>query len=356
MPFPLQSKPFGLMNKKVNNINSNNNNRNNNLNNNNRQYIMNHNLPKYSQKKNNENVSLLDKIKNKVNKEKNEFQLNSLNINKEKDDKLLKCNIFNDNIDDNNLNQKKIIDEDIWDNEIDENININKKENNEDEEDLRSEEVDEMEENENNLVNPINKISSINIHPNFTNNHYNCESGFSMNSNNSNSNNSSSRQKRCYTEPDFDQKNFLNAPLSGRSNNSGSINMAQGTHLPGGGPDNHSNMLYGLYGINRGFGYPFKSSFLSTNTNSHNQSGQKLFDSSLSNESGQSPHYTFHRLQYNNSMVNVNKTSAFFFPFAGITPINDNRHIYTSRFNSNENLFKQPFSLNKKTFTNNFNS
>ena len=80
------------MNKKVNNINSNNNNRNNNLNNNNRQYIMNHNLPKYSQKKNNENVSLLDKIKNKVNKEKNEFQLNSLNINKEKDDKLLKCN------------------------------------------------------------------------------------------------------------------------------------------------------------------------------------------------------------------------------------------------------------------------
>jgi hypothetical protein len=46
----------------------------------------------------------------------------------------------------------------------------------------------------------------------------------------------------------------------------------------------------------------------------------------------------------------------FFFPFSGITPINDNRHIYTSRFNSNENLFKQPFSLNKKTFTNNFNS
>jgi len=287
------------------------------------------NLPKYSQKKNNENVSLLDKIKNKVNKEKNEFQFNSLNINKEKDDK------------------KKIVDEDIWDNEIDEKININKKENNEDEEDLRSEEVDEMEENENNLVNPINKISSINIHPNFSQNHYNCESGFSMNSNNSNSNNSSSRQKRCYTEPDFDQKNFLNAPLSGRSNNSGSINMAQGTHLQGG---------YGLYGINRGFGYPFKSSFLSTNTNSHNQSGQKLFDSSLSNESGQSPHYTFHRLQYNNSMVNMNKTSTFLFPFSGITPINDNRHIYTSRFNSNENLFKQPFSLNKKTFTNNFNS
>ena len=73
--------------------------------------------------------------------------------------------------------------------------------------------------------------------------------------------------------------------------------MAQGT-LPGG---------YGLYGINRGFGYPFKSSFLSTNTNSHNQSGQKLFDSSLSNESGQSPHYTFHRLQYNNSMVNIDR-------------------------------------------------
>jgi hypothetical protein len=55
-------------------------------------------------------------------------------------------------------------------------------------------------------------------------------------------------------------------------------------------------------------------------------------------------------------MANIGKTNTFMFPFTGFTPINTNRHIYTSRFNSNESLFKQPFSLNKKTFTNNFNS
>lgn len=97
LPFSLQPKPFGLINKKIN-INTSSTNPNNNYNNNNQQYIMSHNLPKYSQKKNNENISLLDKIKDKVNKEKNEFQLNSLNINNEK--------IFNNKIE-KNINQKK---------------------------------------------------------------------------------------------------------------------------------------------------------------------------------------------------------------------------------------------------------
>jgi hypothetical protein len=49
LSFSIQSKPFGLMNKKIN-MSSNNNNLNN-IYNNNQQYIMNHNLPKYSQKK-----------------------------------------------------------------------------------------------------------------------------------------------------------------------------------------------------------------------------------------------------------------------------------------------------------------
>ncbi len=345
LPFSLQPKPLGLINKKIN-MNTSNNNPNNNYNNNNQQYIMSHNLPKYSQKKNNENISLLDKIKDKVNKEKNEFQINSLNINNEK--------IFN-NKTEKNINQKKIINEDIWDHGINENVPIAKKENNEEEEDLLSEEVDEMGENDDSF-NSINKISSINVHSNFIKGHYNCGSGFSMNSNNSNSNNSTSRQKISFIEGDESLKNYLNPPSSSRSNNSGSTNLAQGSQAPGGSSDNNSNFVHGLYGQNRGIGYPFKSSFLSTNTNSH--SGQKLlFDTSLSNES-QSPHYleTYHRLQYNNSMANIGKTNTFMFPFNGFTPINTNRHIYTSRFNSNESLFKQPFSLNKKTFTNNFNS
>jgi hypothetical protein len=122
--------------------------------------------------------------------------------------------------------------------------------------------------------------------------------------------------------------------------------------------ENNSNFLYGLYNQNNPFGYHIKNSFISTNANSHNQSGHKI-DSSLSNESGQSPHFLgkHQKLQSNNSMVNIAKNNTFLFPFSSsITPI-DTRRIYTSNFNSNENLFKQPFSLNtsQKTFTNNFN-
>ena len=83
LPFSLPSKPFGLINKKINNNSIANNI--NNSNNSNQQYIMNHMLPKYSQKKNNENISLLDKIKDKINKEKNE---NKNLKSKEKNDNL----------------------------------------------------------------------------------------------------------------------------------------------------------------------------------------------------------------------------------------------------------------------------
>ena len=360
LPFSLQSKPFILMNKK-NDINSNTNSNNNNYNSN-KQYIMNHNLPKYSQKKNNENISLFEKIKDKVIKENIESQKFSLNLKKNEKNEKSSNNIQKNNkiMKENNINKKvetKIINEDIFDKEIDE--NEIKKESNDDEDDILSEEVDEMEEGGNNVINSINKINSINVHSNFIKTHYYTGSGFSMNSNNSNSNNSSFKQK-CYTEPDefsIYPQTFLNAPSSGRSNYSGSTNMAQQQTQPvmGGKTENNTNMLYGLYAPNTGFGYYIKNSFLSTNANSHNQSGHKI-DSSLSNESGQSPHYLgkYQKLQYNNSMTNIAKNT-FLFPFpSNITPI-DNRHIYTSSFNSNESLFRQPFSLNTKTFTNNFN-
>jgi len=352
LPFSLATKPFVFMNKKID-INSNTNN------NNKKQFTMNHNLPKYSHKKNNENVSLLEKIKDKVYKENQESQKNSNSI-KEKEKNIKASNNIQKNnkkIEENkNTIQTIKKNGDIFDKEIDE--KDIKKESNDDEDDILSEEVDEMEESGKNAINSINKINSINVHSNFIKTHYYTGSGFSLNSNNSNSNNSSYKQK-CYTEPDefsiFPQT-FLNAPSSGRSNYSGSANMAQPLSqvYRGGRTDNNSNMLY----ANTGYGYQIKNSFLSTNynTNSHNQSGHKI-DTSLSNESGQSPHYIgkYQKLQYNNSMTNIAKNNTFIFPFASnITPI-DNRHIYTSSFNSNESLFRQPFSLNTKTFTNNFN-
>ena len=345
------------MNKKYE-INSNQNN-----NNNKKEYNMNHNLIKYSHKKNNENLSLLEKIKDKVYKENKESQKNSNSNNiKEKEKNVITKNNINKNNkkieeEENKNIQLNVKNEDIFDKEIDEK-NI-KKESNDDEDDILSEEVDEMEESGKNAINSINKINSINVHSNFIKTHYYTGSGFSLNSNNSNSNNSSYKQK-CYTEPDefsiFPQT-FPNAPSSGRSNYSGNGNMPQTlSHVyRGGRTENNSNMLY----ANTGYGYQIKNSFLSTNynTNSHNQSGHKI-DTSLSNESGQSPHYIgkYQKLQYNNSMTNIAKNNnTFIFPFASnITPI-DNRHIYTSSFNSNESLFRQPFSLNTKTYTNNFN-
>jgi hypothetical protein len=347
------------MNKKID-INSNNSNNNNIFNANNKQYITNHNLSKFSQKKNSNNIPLLEKIKDKVYKENKESMKLSKNINESvKEKKIINENNMANILKNNKKNEEsehEKSNEDIFDKEIDE--KDIKKESNDDEDDILSEEVDEMEEGGNNLINSINKI---NVHPNFIKTHYYTGSGFSMNSNNSNSNNSSFRQK-CYTEPDefsIYPPTFLNAPSSGRSNYSGSNNMPQ-NQPPAltARTENNSNFLYGLYNQNNPFGYHIKNSFISTNANSHNQSGHKI-DSSLSNESGQSPHFLgkHQKLQSNNSMVNIAKNNTFLFPFSSsITPI-DTRRIYTSNFNSNENLFKQPFSLNtsQKTFTNNFN-
>ena len=78
------------MNKK---INTNTNTNNNIYNNNNKNYIINHNLQKYSQKKNNDNISLLEKIKYKVYKEKNESQKKSINIKEKENSKNNAINI-----------------------------------------------------------------------------------------------------------------------------------------------------------------------------------------------------------------------------------------------------------------------
>ena len=288
----------------------------------------------------------MEKIKYKVYKEKKESQKESINIKENEKPKNFPIYIPKDkNKKEENIVQNKNIIEDILDKEIDE--EIIKKETNDEEDDILSEEGDEMEEGGENLINSINTINSFNICPNFIKSHYYTGSGFSINSNNSNSNNSSLQQKSC-TEPDefsIYPLNFLNAPLSGRSNYSGKTNIAQP-------PSQNTNG--GRLGLYSRFGHQIKNSFLSTNTNSHNQSGQKI-DTSLSNESGQSPHYLgkYGGLQYNNSMNNIAKNNALFYPNNN-TPI-INKHIYTSSFNSNENLFKQYFSYNTKTFTNNFN-
>ena len=353
LPFSLQSKPYGFMNKKINmksNVNMNNN-----IYNNNRQFTINHNLSKYAQKKNKENVSLFDKIKDKVTKEKIESKQNSISKKIIQKEEKSNNNSKNSKKSEEISNDEAKFNDNFLDKEIDE--NDNKKESNDDDEDILSEEVDEMEEG-GNIINSINKINSINVHSNFIKTHYYTGSGFSINSNNSSSHNSSCKQK-CYTEPDefsIYPQTFLNPPSSGRSNYSGNTAIAPPPMiLKRGGAENHTKLFHGLYHPNNTFSYQYKNSFLSTNTNSHNQSGYKI-DSSLSNESGQSPHYLgkYQKLQYNNSMTNI-KNNTFIFPFpSNLTPIN--RNIYTSQFNSNENLFKQPFSLNTKTYTNNYNN
>ena len=166
VPFSLQSKPYIFKNKKSN-TNSNNNNI---FNNNNKSSIINHNLPKYPQKKNNENISLLEKIKYKVYKEKKESQKESINIKENEKPKNFPIYIPKDkNKKEENIVQNKNIIEDILDKEIDE--EIIKKENNDEEDDILSEEGDEMEEGGENLINSINTINSLNICPNFIKSH-----------------------------------------------------------------------------------------------------------------------------------------------------------------------------------------
>ena len=325
LPFSLHNKPLGLINKKIDN-----NKFSNNINNNNNIF---HNLHKFnSNKKNND---LLEKIKKKVSKEK--IGTNNIKINnQDKNNKLLIKSP-------NNINEE----ETIFDNKIIE--NSDKNESNEDE-DILSEQKDEIDEEGPNMIN-INKVDSIQVHSNFIREHnYNPNNVYNYNTNTNRSNKSSINLK-SNTEPN-NSNLYMNDLSSGRSNKSGN-----GVFFV---PPEKKNKIVGngqiqMYPpLSTNVGYPYKSSFLSTNTNSHNQSGHKI-DSSLSSESGQSPHYlgNFQPMNYNHTMNNF-RSNNFFFPFTGdVTPI-DNRHIYTSNFKSNENLFtqRQPFSLNLNSYKN----
>ena len=294
-----QSKPSGLINKRIDidKFNSYNNNSNN--------HII-HNLSKISQNKKNNN-NLLLKIKEKVSKENilpkniklnNKISLQNNEINKSQSVHSSLKSSSNSNEEPNNLNNK-----------TDE--NSDKKESNEDEDDILSEQKDEMEEGVSNMLS-INKVGSINIHSNFMIGHNENINRISLNSNTSHSNKSSNKDK-CNTEP-----------------------------------NNQTFFRHRVNPMSVNYIYPNKNSFLSTNTNSHNQSGHKI-DSSLSSESGQSFLSNYQTLQFNHTMNNFRNNNNFLFPFpSDVTPIGS-RHIYTNDFNSNEKLFnnnKQLFSLN----------
>ena len=319
LQFSAQSKPLNLSNKKIQtntNVNEKNNGNN---------YIKN-NLSKLSHNK--KTNDLLSKIKEKVTKEN--FRSKNIKQIKESDERLGKNISISSSKSSSNSNEEPVLDSKIDEHE-------NKKDSNDDEDDILSEQKDEIELN-------INKVDSIQVHSNFIPGHKYSGSGFSRNSNNSNSNKSSLNQK-CNTEPNNPQIYTYDCS-SGRSNNSGNqfvpgrYGYAHGgyeTNFPVRGYNPHSN-----------FGYHFKGSFVSTNTNSHNQSGQN----SYSSESGQSPHFlgNYQSLRYNNTMSNL-PTNNFVYPFISNTTPIGNRHIYTSSFNSNESLFsRQLFSVNSSTY------
>ena len=326
LPFPLHNKPLGLINKRID-YNKFNNNNINNYNN-----IV-HNLTKFNYAK--KNSDLLEKIKKKVTEEK--IGTNNIKINnQDKNNKsLIKPS--------NDVNTE----ENIFNNKVE--ANSDKNESNEDE-DILLEQKDLMDEDGPNMIN-INKVDSIQVHSNFIREHnYNNNNNINNYSTNTHKSNKSSINLKSNTEPNNANLYMHDLP-SGRSNNSGNgvffVPPEKKNKIWEGGQYRH---LYPP--ISSNVGYPYKGSFLSTNTNSHNQSGHKI-DSSLSSESGQSPHYlsNIQSMPYNHTMNNF-RSNNFYFPFAGdVTPI-DNRHIYTSSFKSNENLFtqRQPFSLNANSY------
>ena len=321
LPFPLHNKPLGLINKRIDN------NKFNNINNNN---IV-HNLTKFNYNKKNDD--LLEKIKKKVTKEKigTNIKLNTQEKNNKSTNKPT-----------NNLNNEEV----IFDNKIEE--YSDKNESNEDE-DILLEQKDLIDEDCPNMIN-INKVDSIQVHSNFIREHnFNANNIYNYNTNTNKSNKSSTNIK-SNTEPN-NANLYMNDLPSGRSNNSGN-----GVFFVPPEKKNNKNWEGGQFQmfppLSNNVGYPYKSSFLSTNTNSHNQSGHKI-DSSLSSESGQSPHYlkNIQSLPYNHTMNNF-RSNNFYFPLTGdVTPI-DTRHIYTSNIKSNENLFtqRQPFSLNTNSY------
>ena len=298
-----------------------------------------------------QNTNLLEKIKDKVNKERKVTTKNKIkekidlkNINKiiEKNNKSKSTNkeIKKD------VNNTKIsrLQTNIFEPKIKNNDNDNGNDNDIDN-DNDLEEEEELNEQDNEIL-QINKVQSIDVKPNFINN--NPYYSNSLGSNN-NSNKSLTKQQ-CYTESDDSyNKSNLYDPPSGRSNNSNNTfltaNSYQGNrdiNYPYSGLFKFENPLnIQNNNLNNTIFIPRKNtalmgSFLSTGANSYSHSGQR-FDTSNSNESGQSSHnFNVMQRQFSNNNLNNNYIMQ-------INPLEKYTH---TNFNSNELVYKQPFSLN----------
>ena len=298
-----------------------------------------------------QNTNLLEKIKDKVNKERKVTTKNKIkekidlkNINKiiEKNNKSKSTNkeIKKE------VNNTKIsrLQTNIFEPKIKNNDNDNGNDNDIDN-DNDLEEEEELNEQDNEIL-QINKVQSIDVKPNFINN--NPYYSNSLGSNN-NSNKSLTKQQ-SYTESDDSyNKSNLYDPPSGRSNNSNNTfltaNSYQGNrdiNYPYSGLFKFENPLnIQNNNLNNTIFIPRKNtalmgSFLSTGANSYSHSGQR-FDTSNSNESGQSSHnFNVLQRQFSNNNLNNNYIMQ-------INPLEKYTH---TNFNSNELVYKQPFSLN----------
>jgi hypothetical protein len=282
-----------------------------------------HNLSKINNKK---NSNLLEKITKKVTAE-NIFQ-KSFKFNNKENESSSKSQSVPSAKSSNNSNDEKVED------------NSDKKESNEEDDDFLLEQKDLMDVDDTELIN-INKIETIQVHPNFIQGHNFTASGFNYNTN-TNKSNKSSINARSNTEPN-NQNLYMNDLPSGRSNNSGNGLFFIPDEKKNKNINTNKNYSDSRFYPNNRFIPKFKSSFLSTNTNSHNQSGLKI-DSSQSSESGIS---NYQSNIYNHTMNNF-RTNNFCFPLVtNVTPIG-NRHFYNNSFISNENLYnqKQLFSPN----------
>ena len=325
------------------------------------------NLPTFNYKSKEQSTNLFDKIKDKFSKEK------KLNFKNKTRDKNIIKNIMNNKVlnvekkqeENNTINQ---INQIQTNNDVNNNIIEKEDDNNDDEQ------YEEFEEEKDNEVLQINKVASIDIKSNFMKNHYfSPNNPYYSNSINSNNNSNKSLKKQlCYTESDDSyNKSSLFDPPSGRSNNSGNTFLTANSYQ-GNNTDRYpyssrfqfaNTFNYPNYNTNNrnnnNIFYPrhntaLMGSFLSTGANSYSHSGQR-YDTSNSNESGQSPH-NFNVLQRqlsNNNLNNININNSF------NNNINSNikgnymiqmnpleRQIYSSNCKSNELVFKQPFSLN----------
>ena len=286
-----------------------------------------HKFSKFTDNKKEKDIDLLSKIKKKVTNEniipKNlNIKINIKENESNKSDSIQISKTTNDNLENKN----------------DDN---NKKESNDEEEEILSEQIDEMEEGAPNM---INTQPNYIINPNNINHNNNLDNNnqFKYNSNTHKSI-KSSINLRSITEPS--NPNYMIDPPSGKSNNSGN----GGFFVP-------SSPLYNIYQMTNNFHHPYRRSFVSTNANSYNQSGNKI-DTSKSNESSQSSHYFTNNYQtntYNQTMSNFRNTN-YIYPFqSNITPIGS-KHMYTNNYNSNDNSFNaiQPFSINMGSFKKN---